>query len=58
VCDQCGTVGTHWFQPFIGLENFCGISCAMRWSNRHYTDATHKGHTLPCGSFAHAAVQS
>lgn len=52
VCCRCGQVGSRWFQPLIGTENFCSVACAQRFTGEHYTGGEHRpGQT--CTAFAH-----
>lgn len=54
ICFQCGKLGTRWFQPLIGTENFCSIACAQSYTYGHQ----HSGqtalaiHTKDCHHFS------
>ena len=55
-CFECGTLHVRWFQPLIGIENFCSLACVNRYVAGHqfngqaqaiHTDTCH--HTTPEG---------
>jgi hypothetical protein len=51
-CVQCGTVGDHWWQPLIGIEHFCSISCVTAYVRGHrFTGQAQAIHTADCQHF-------
>ena len=35
ICVQCGKLGTRWFQPLMGTENFCSKFCVNLYVGSH-----------------------
>lgn len=38
ICVECGKLGTRWFQPLIGTENFCSKFCVNLYVASHKFD--------------------
>lgn len=58
-CAQCGKATRTWYQPLIGIENFCREpywrgACVAKWVDAHYTDGTHRPDTT-CTAAAHSS---
>jgi hypothetical protein len=50
ICVQCGTLGTRWYQPIIGTENFCSIPCVQAYvgAHQHSGETAQAIHTDAC----------
>ena len=52
ICTVCGKLGTRWFQPMIGTENFCSIAHAQSYTFGHQHDGQARAiHTADCRHF-------
>ena len=49
VCFHCGVVSGRWYQPLIGIENFCSIACTQSYTFNGQAQAIH---TAKCRHFS------
>lgn len=53
ICVVCGKLGTHWFQPLIGTENFCGRGCVFTYVGHHrFSGQAEAIHTDNCHHYS------